>query len=342
MGEPQNIYLDSFYEEYRAEVNELNRLSFFSKKYKLVDNPENADIILICYAPKDNYSMILKNNPLVKKYLSKSFVFTNADRPMQIIRGIYTSAEKNFINFSRVKSCSYTADYKKFVNPFISSYKYLPHDFEPKYLFSFLGRNSHDVRNVIFNINFKRKDIFIHDSSEFNLFTHDEDVNKLEFQKKFCDILLQSKFSLCPRGFGANSFRLFESMQLGIAPIIISDDWILPNGPDWRKFSIIIKEKDIKNLEVIVQEYENNYKQMGESAREAFLKYFDDKVFFDYVVDNCSAIMRNQIFPEIYHFYFSLCYQFIFSKFKSFKNRLVNLLRLSDKCNFYKQMAKCF
>jgi hypothetical protein len=42
----------------------------------------------------------------------------------------------------------------------------------------------------------------------------DKDLPKL----RYAELLIASKFVLCPRGNGASSIRLFESMQLGICP----------------------------------------------------------------------------------------------------------------------------
>ena len=37
---------------------------------------------------------------------------------------------------------------------------------------------------------------------------------------------------------------------------------------------------------------------MGEGARQAFEKHFDDKVFFEYVIENCLQIKKKQFIPE--------------------------------------------
>ena len=112
-------------------------------------------------------------------------------------------------------------------------------------------------------------------------------------------MLLRSKFSLCPRGAGTSSIRTFESMKLGIAPIIVSDNWRLPKGPMWNDFSIFIKEKNIRDLEKIVESHCDSYKEMGQKARKAFEEFFADDVYFNYVIDNCLDIMNKQLIPEV-------------------------------------------
>jgi rRNA-processing protein FCF1 len=93
--------------------------------------------------------------------------------------------------------------------------------------------------------------------------------------------------------------RTFESMKLGVAPIIVTDDWILPKGPKWNDFSIFIKENNIRDLEKIAESHSDSYKEMGQKARKAFEEYFAEDVYFNYVIDNCLDIMSKQLIPEV-------------------------------------------
>ena len=63
-------------------------------------------------------------------------------------------------------------------------------------------------------------------------------------------MLTQSIFSLCPRGFGPTSFRLYESIQLGAIPIYVSDKFHLPykNFIDWEKLCLLIDINEIENI----------------------------------------------------------------------------------------------
>lgn len=55
---------------------------------------------------------------------------------------------------------------------------------------------------------------------------------------------LESRAVLCPRGYGRTSFRLFETLQLGLVPIYVYDDlcW-LPyyDSIGWRNFSLLVR-----------------------------------------------------------------------------------------------------
>ena len=56
--------------------------------------------------------------------------------------------------------------------------------------------------------------------------------NELRFTDEqfnsYKDLISESYFSLCPRGYGPTSFRLYESISLGTVPIYISDDFSYP------------------------------------------------------------------------------------------------------------------
>ena len=76
-----------------------------------------------------------------------------------------------------------------------------------------------------------------------NLHTQENlDANKKNKQH-YIDILSRSVFSICPRGSNAGSNRFWESIKAGSIPILIADDWVLPEY-DWENTIIRIKEKD--------------------------------------------------------------------------------------------------
>jgi hypothetical protein len=61
---------------------------------------------------------------------------------------------------------------------------------------------------------------------------------------QWIDFYAQSKFILCPRGFGRNSFRLTEVLQMGMVPVYVYDDMIwLPyyDSIGGSKFSFVAR-----------------------------------------------------------------------------------------------------
>ena len=91
-----------------------------------------------------------------------------------------------------------------------------------------------------------------------------------------------SIFSLCPRGFGPTSFRLYEAIQMGTIPVYIAEknEHILPfaNKIDWKKLCVIANISDLKSLDKklisIVEKGEHKEKlKYGKYCLENYLNY---------------------------------------------------------------------
>ena len=69
----------------------------------------------------------------------------------------------------------------------------------------------------------------------------------------FIDSLLDSKVSLCPRGTGPSTIRIWDSFAIGSIPLIISDGLKMPMSDkiDWNKSCFFMKESDLTFLDKI-------------------------------------------------------------------------------------------
>lgn len=86
---------------------------------------------------------------------------------------------------------------------------------DPKDIFaSFVGRVTHPIRAKMID---QLKDV-----PGYYISTREHSL------REYCNIMARSKYALCPRGYGANSFRICEAVQYDAIPIYISDDFILP------------------------------------------------------------------------------------------------------------------
>lgn len=80
--------------------------------------------------------------------------------------------------------------------------------------------------------------------------------------KEFINITQRSWFSLAPRGYGLQSFRFFEILQLGSIPIFVYDtEWFpFKEFVDWSTFSICVHEKNISDIPNILNSYTSEQK----------------------------------------------------------------------------------
>jgi len=91
-------------------------------------------------------------------------------------------------------------------------------------------------------------------------------------------VMEKSTFTLCPRGLGATSFRLYEAISVGSIPIYIWDDleWLpYQDVLDWSEIAISVNVKDLDKIPDLVlanSEADIRYKQQKMS--EIYADFF--------------------------------------------------------------------
>ena len=138
-----------------------------------------------------------------------------------------------------------------------------------EYLVNFCGRmETHEIRQEMKRELYKENYIF------------KEYLDSLAYS----EIIEKSYFTLCPRGYGKTSFRLYEAMQLGSVPIYISDEHWLPYTEliNWSEFCIILKPCDINIIPSITNDIIKNatYEKMRLKALEVYKDYFSFESMF--------------------------------------------------------------
>jgi hypothetical protein len=132
---------------------------------------------------------------------------------------------------------------------------------------SFVGSLTHPIREFIYN-EFKNDNDFVFNVKQWELENQKTDIDR------FMDTLSRSYFSLCPRGYGATSFRMYESLQMDSIPIYIFDEPWLPwqDEIDWSKFSILIQKNNIKDIKNLINNCD--YDKMIEYKNFIYNDYF--------------------------------------------------------------------
>ena len=150
-----------------------------------------------------------------------------------------------------------------------------------KYLASFVGSTTHNIRNKMIEAIQDRDDIYLHTKG------WEQNIHIDQFTD-FINSSLESKFVLCPRGYGASSFRLYEAMQLGAVPIYISDSFWLPwtHELNWNDFCVMITEDKIENIHEILESIDDKtYQKMQDKIKEVYDNYFT-------LEGSCSKILQ--------------------------------------------------
>lgn len=136
---------------------------------------------------------------------------------------------------------------------------------------SFVGSITHPVRIEMLSELVNKNDYIL---KYKNWSTSVEEKNK----DLFLDITSRSIFCLCPRGYGASSFRLYEAMQLKSIPVYIyTDEPYIPfkDDLDWDNIAILIEKKEICDIDKILKSITTNkIKKIREYTDSIYSDYF--------------------------------------------------------------------
>ena len=147
---------------------------------------------------------------------------------------------------------------------------YIIQNAEKTLLASFVGSLTHPIRTEMANSLNNKPNCVI------NVKNWSPNVDNNEFNN-FINLASKSKFLLCPRGYGLNSFRLYEAFQLGCVPVIITDILYLPwtDELNWKEFSVIIHACDVDKIYDILNSIDQTtYSNMINKGIEVYDKYF--------------------------------------------------------------------
>ncbi|MHC4728500.1 MAG: exostosin domain-containing protein, partial [Planctomycetota bacterium] len=143
--------------------------------------------------------------------------------------------------------------------PLLCTYHKLPQKLPPKrYLANFVGRlSTGDIRGQMIENLKGRNDVFLAESETGT--------------ERFAQAMLESYIALSPRGYGGDSFRFYEAMQLGTTPFFIGD---LDTRPfksfiDWDQISLYAP--DASNVSDIIDSVsKERLIKMGKNAGRVF------------------------------------------------------------------------
>ena len=235
-------------------------------------DPSRADVIIFGSDEIGYFS----NNPLYCAHKAKSICISESDIPTFYLPGLYAANMSSAITASRTRTASYFISQRAQGNPEV--HKLIGKPVEKRFLYSFMGGSNSWPRKRLFNALHSSDDVLVEPSDSYNHWQKgpgEEDARVLRM-RRYAEIMAASRFTLCPRGCGLSSYRLFESMSLGVAPVIISDGWRPVEEVDWS-FALFIREKDIPRVDVIVRSHADEWKQRGEAGQTAYRRFFSDE-----------------------------------------------------------------
>ncbi len=283
------VHILSAYPESRsncvAEFLRQSALRSPDPEFALCPRPDEADLILFAEShPEDPLFYQVALHPLRRRQAEKCFLYSDADQIFPILRGLYPSLQKGDAADRRCRGAGYYGQVE--VNPFVA-----PTPGEPVRLASFVGARTHPVRAGLLTALAGQSEFLLRDTTGLQSWTfgHEE---KLRYQRAYAEELGASAFVLCPSGLGPSSYRIFETMKAGRCPVIISDAWTPPDGPDWSACSLRVAEARIADLPGILGEHRPEAAARGRAARAAWEAWFSPEAAFATVARQCREIQN--------------------------------------------------
>ena len=148
---------------------------------------------------------------------------------------------------------------------------------------SFVGSATNPIRNQALESLSKKEGYLI------NAFHWRPDVTQ-DQQKLFIDVTARSRFTLCPRGYGATSYRLYEAMQLGSIPVYISDKHMLPwsDEIDWNSICVGYESQSDGNYDILDHFLKNltesDVRKMQQKIKEIYSLYFTIPAVYNQII----------------------------------------------------------
>ena len=277
LEEPQNDWEgDNF-------VRRVSGILKNSSRHSQVGDPNVADAVLFLesnrFKSQHDFSSFQKTS-LLQEFAYKSFSLNYSDSPVAFLPGLYVCLPRQSYHPCWTRAIPY---------PWPSPNKELAtFDFDcdyPEHKLSFRGSLSHPIREKIFDV------MKAHDelgpSYQIQRWFNHTSAEQLDYLQE----IINSRFILCPRGIGTSSYRLYEVLRLGRVPIIISDDWVPPEGVDWNSCSIRVAEERIGDLPEIVDFFINRWPDMSAAATKVWCNCFRDSALADFLFDQLESLI---------------------------------------------------
>ena len=256
-----------------------------SVKHQLTNDADKADIVLFSDGGQEPYFRSIIGSSLFREFREKCFVSTQKTIRCRFSREFTLRSKSVGTDPRWERPGFYVSTGQQFdEQPWLG---------ESRCLFSFVGSCCNAaVRKQLLSLHHPRFDLLDTSGKIVPAYTSGDQAAIADLNRRYADSVRRSSFVLCPRGAGCSSLRLFEVMRMGRSPVILSDEWAQPIGPQWDKFAVIVSEKQVFELPRMLSSREEFAEVMGRLARQEWEKWFSMQTFFDTTVDGCLDIQR--------------------------------------------------
>jgi hypothetical protein len=210
-----------------------------SQSHNVVSNPKESDIVLIVDGHQcQSIDITTRIRDVgLSRYLDKVVLYDQSDRPKPRLRTVAPSINSHLL--AELHSRGYSSEttiYATWPTDMCTSRSVDPDN--RGFLWNYVGAVTHPFRLKLINVLASGHGGYIRDTTNPGA--------RLIFEQ-YMAILSNSTFTLCPRGHGHSSWRVYESLSNYSVPVILSDRFAYPRGLELENGSIKIPESVINN-----------------------------------------------------------------------------------------------
>ena len=274
MDNPLKLYFISINPENEVEKEfYITTIANLPDRFRVCGRPSEADLLILTGFSKQEHFGLIHKLPEVAKYQEKTIIISEWDHPVELLPGFYSSGSQSSALRDVMDGWHFPFLNERFPNQNLQLSNQESQN-KRNFLASFLGYPSHIIRIQLAKLFGQFPDMSIQVTKDYHHFEMNKDLAAKTRQQRYAELFRNSQFSLCPRGRGPSSMRLYDSMRFGVVPVVISDEWVRPSFVDWESCSIQVKEKHLKHLHEILIEHQGDCEKMGQAARAVYENHF--------------------------------------------------------------------
>jgi hypothetical protein len=257
------------------------------RAHEIIDDPGEADAIVFFESSRRDerdeiFRPDLRAHDWVRTYPDKCFVADGGVSPVGWLPGAYTSMPLGRFDRTRFRAMGYLIE----TNPRVAE-RAGERGRTPSRLCTFRGARMIGAREAILDHARWGNDFSI---AETPFLKNWSAGDKRQFRDTYVDDLLDSRFVLCPRGYATSTFRMYETMRLGRVPVVLSDEWVPPDGPDWNACVVRVPEGEWDRLPSVVRTANDHRETMARAARKTWESWVSEDAHAARILDSICEL----------------------------------------------------
>jgi hypothetical protein len=270
----------------------LANIAIHAPPGSVVGSPADADVIIhSCNEQIGNSPIVNLVKPLMRRDVER-YIWDWGDRPTGRFSGFYCSLPSVLYDRNRHRTICYPIAFNEMVEEFSQN--------DAKYDFGFVGGITAGTRERLVRFLKSREG---QDNSMYKIqgvdWSRVSERTGDRVKEEYVEFLRATKFILCPRGYGVGTARLFEAMKAGRVPVIISDDYVVPIGIDWRSCSIVIREDKLTTIPAVIAARLDEWPQMARAARACWESCFSERSIARYMLEQLIQIQQSTLHTDL-------------------------------------------